>query len=317
MTAQQTPQIRPTILVLRALGLGDLITGMPALHLLRRARPQHRIVLATPRRWGALALRTGVVDDVLDSHELAPLTGAPRHPELAIDLHGNGLPSLALLQPLAPGRIISYAGGDARWQHDEHEVTRWCRLLSEALPARQPGCGTVAGVLGDPPGSSIAAGRTVVHVGAAAPSRRWPPERFAAVAAQLRRVGHDVVIIAGQGEEELAAKAAAAAGVPAETALSVDELLALVGRARLLVSGDTGVAHVAAAYRTPSVTLFGPVSPARWGPPPDPRHQVLWHGDDSGDPHAATPDPALLEITVEEVLSAANRALATGEEMRQ
>lgn len=308
---------RPTVVVLRALGLGDLITGLPALQLLRRQRPQHRIVLVTPRRWGALALRTQVVDDVVDSHELAPLTGAPRHPELAIDLHGNGLPSLALLQPLRPQRIISYAGGDATWRHDEHEVSRWCRLLQEALPAPAATCGTIAGVLGPPPETRMPAARTVVHVGAAAPSRRWPPDRFAAVAAGLQRAGHDVVVSAGPAEEEIAAKTAAAAGVPAETAMSVDEMLGLIGRARLLVSGDTGVAHVAAAYRTPSVTLFGPVSPARWGPPSDPRHKALWCGDDTGDPHATSPDPALLLITVEEVLAAAETALAAGGEVSQ
>jgi ADP-heptose:LPS heptosyltransferase len=298
----------PTIFVLRALGLGDMIAGIPALALLRRERPEHRIVLAAPRRWGALALRAGVVDDVVDSHELEPLTAAPRHPELAIDLHGNGLPSLALLQPLEPERIISYAGGDASWRHEEHEVAKWCRLLRAALPAPDAHCGTVAGVLGEPPDTGVPTDCTVVHVGAAATSRRWPAERFAAVARELS-AEHTVVVAGGPGEQELATTAAAAAGVEALTALSVDDMLALIGRARLLISGDTGVAHVAAAFRTPSVTLFGPVSPARWGPPADPRHQVLWHGDDTGNPHADRPDPALLRITVAEVLAAARSAL--------
>jgi ADP-heptose:LPS heptosyltransferase len=121
--------------------------------------------------------------------------------------------------------------------------------------------------------------------------------------------GHDVVVTGGAGEERLAAEVAAAAGAECETAMTVDELLTLVGTGRLLVSGDTGVAHVAAAYRTPSVTLFGPVSPARWGPPSDARHQVIWHGDDTGDPHGDHPDPALLRIDVDDVLDAAGRAL--------
>jgi hypothetical protein len=302
-----------TVLVLRALGLGDLVTGLPALRLLRRARPGHRIVLAMPARWGLLAVRAGLADEVVDSSELAPLSCAPRHPDLAIDLHGNGLPSLALLQPLEPARIISYAGGDATWRHDEHEVSRWCRLLAENLPAPHTEWGTVAGVLGEPPVAAMPTGRTVVHVGAAAPSRRWPPDRYVEVADRLSGAGHHVVITGGPGEEEAAEKVAATAGAPAETAMSVDELLALVGRARLVVSGDTGIAHVAAAYCVPSVTLFGPVSPLRWGPPPYPRHQVLWHGDDTGDPHGAVPDPALLRITVDEVASAAERALASSE----
>jgi ADP-heptose:LPS heptosyltransferase len=89
---------------------------------------------------------------------------------------------------------------------------------------------------------------------------------------------------------------------------SLLELAAVVGGARLVISGDTGVAHLASAYGTPSVVLFGPVSPARWGPPTDPRHQVVWHGDGTGNPHAAIMDPALGRITVAEVVAAAQRA---------
>jgi ADP-heptose:LPS heptosyltransferase len=86
------------------------------------------------------------------------------------------------------------------------------------------------------------------------------------------------------------------------------ELAALVAGAALVVCGDTGVAHLATAYRTPSVLLFGPVSPARWGPLAGP-HTVLWKGDGNGDPHGAVPDPALLALTVAEVLAAATARL--------
>ena len=89
---------------------------------------------------------------------------------------------------------------------------------------------------------------------------------------------------------------------------SLLELFALVARARLVICGDTGVAHVASLYRTASVLLFGPVSPSRWGPPADGPHRVLWHGDGTGDPHAPAPDPALLRIQVTEVIEAAEAA---------
>jgi len=88
-------------------------------------------------------------------------------------------------------------------------------------------------------------------------------------------------------------------------------LAALVADARLVVAGDTGVAHLASAYATPSVLLFGPTPPSRWGPPPGP-HTVLWHGTGVGDPHAAEPDPALLRIGVDEVLTAAYDVLRPG-----
>jgi ADP-heptose:LPS heptosyltransferase len=90
-------------------------------------------------------------------------------------------------------------------------------------------------------------------------------------------------------------------------------LFGLVAAASLVVAGDTGVAHVASAFGTPSVVLFGPVSPARWGPPARARHRVLWPAPDPGyrgDPHGDEPDPVLLRIEVGDVLAAVPEALA-------
>ena len=82
------------------------------------------------------------------------------------------------------------------------------------------------------------------------------------------------------------------------------ELAALVARAGRVICGDTGVAHLATALRTPSVLLFGPMSPALWGPPPGrPYHRVLWSGR-RGDPHGSAVDPGLLAISVDLVLEA-------------
>ena len=88
------------------------------------------------------------------------------------------------------------------------------------------------------------------------------------------------------------------------------ELAAVVAAARVVVCGDTGVAHLATAYRRPSVVLFGPVSPALWGPPPRAQHVVLWHGDGTGDPWGTDLDPALAKVTVDEVTGALDGLLA-------
>jgi ADP-heptose:LPS heptosyltransferase len=81
-------------------------------------------------------------------------------------------------------------------------------------------------------------------------------------------------------------------------------LAAIVASAERVLSADTGIAHLATAFRTPSVTLFGPTPPALWGPPPQrPQHVALWAGR-RGDPHGTEPDPGLLEIEPATVLAA-------------
>lgn len=82
------------------------------------------------------------------------------------------------------------------------------------------------------------------------------------------------------------------------------DLARVVAGAGLVLCGDTGVAHLATATRTPSVVLFGPTPPSLWGPPPGrPIHRVLWAGR-RGDPLAADLDGGLLQITVDDVVVA-------------
>jgi ADP-heptose:LPS heptosyltransferase len=140
--------------------------------------------------------------------------------------------------------------------------------------------------------------------------------RWAQVAADLAATGREVVVTGTPDEAPLCAAVAATHPrvVDAAGAHSIAELSRLVGSAALLLSGDTGVAHLATAHGTPSVLLFGPVSPAHWGPRIDPdRHRVLWHpraGDPPGDPHGATLDVRLARTEVPEVLVAARDLLA-------
>jgi ADP-heptose:LPS heptosyltransferase len=159
-------------------------------------------------------------------------------------------------------------------------------------------------------------GAAVIHPGAASGSRRWPAERFAAAARILAAWGLPVVISGSAAERALADRVALAAGLGREAVLAGQTdllgLAAIVAEASLVISNDTGVAHLAVAYGTPSVTLFGPVSPALWGPPRNsPRHVALWKGSGPrpGDAHGSRVDPRLLQIEVGEVLRAAARLI--------
>ena len=306
------------ILVLRALGVGDLAAGVPALRALRAAFPDRTLALAAPAWLTPLAELIGGIDRLVPADGLAagpqPAAQGLPGPELAVNLHGSGPESHRLLQALDPGRMWAFANAEAghpdgpTWAEEEHEVRRWCRLLSHH------------GVRTDPADLSLAVpatggprGVTIVHPGAKSPARRWP--RFAAVARALSARGHQVVITGSAWERELALAVAHGAGLPPAAVLAgetgLGELAALVAHARLLVSGDTGIAHLATAYRTPSVVLFGPVPPSRWGPPPERAyHRAIWHGTraERGDTTDPGVHPALLRVTVDEVLAATDAA---------
>ncbi|MEI4274050.1 glycosyltransferase family 9 protein [Klenkia sp. LSe6-5] len=296
-----------TCVVLRAIGLGDMVTGLPALALLRARLPGWRVVLGAPGRFAEVLGGSGLVDAVVPVEDLAHVTGLPARPHLAVDLHGDGPASKDPLLALRPDRCVGFAPTPApdrsRWDDDEHEVDRWCRLVAEQVggPATPP---PLPGLLPVPP--PVRPGSTVVHPGAASGSRRWPARRWAAVAAALRDAGHRVVVTGTAEERSLVDEVAD--GGPGLVDLSVGELCGLVAAAHLVLSGDTGTAHVAAVFGTPSVVLSGPVSPRRWGPPVHPRHRVLWPADDPGhrgDPHGTEVDPVLLRTSVPDVLAAA------------
>lgn len=324
----------PALVVLRALALGDFLTGLPALRALRRAFPRHRFFLTCPPWVSPLALATRVADELIDSAEdpagglwapsdlrdripleqaqLEGLVGAPEEPDIAVNLRGERWATQKALLALRPRRLIAYhnkevpeTAGSPIWDPEEHEVERWCRLLSESGIPADPRDLHLAVSEDDVP--EIARGATVLHPGAGSPARCWPPERWAAVAKWETQRGRSVVLTGGPHEIELVREVAAQSGLGAERVLAgrteVLELASILAAAGRIVCPDTGVAHLAVAVRTPSVVLFGPMSPARWGPPKHlPQHHILWAGL-QGEPYAAEPDRGLLMIGVNDVLA--------------
>ncbi len=310
------------VVVLRALGLGDLLTAVPALRGVRRAWPGSRVTLAGPRALGHWLASLGVVDDVVAVPALGDtrrLVSAVRRPAVAVDLHGRGPQSHRVLTRLDPGLLVAFANPEAGhdgppWRADEHEVDRWIRLSASA---GGPACPADLRL----PEQGHRAGHVVVHPGAASPSRCWPAECWSAVAEALAAQGHEVVVTGTRAEAGRCAAVARRAEVEDRSGRETFAALArTVGTASLVLSGDTGVAHLATAFATPSVTLFGPVSPALWGPRVDPHlHRVLWRpgpGDGlrPGDPHGKALDPRLAAITVADVLEEAFGLLRAGDD---
>lgn len=309
-----------SVLILRALGIGDLATAVPALR-------------ALDRQFGAEPLQVAVPDWLAPLVALAgprlrpiPTKGfdlpSIRPPTLAVNLHGRGPESHQALQRLQPRRLMAFACPAAGfpvgppWRRPdgqpEHEVRRWCRMLAWYGIRSEP----ADLALERPVRPAAFPEATLIHPGAKAPERRWPVTRYAAVARALKAEGHFVVVTGSASERELAESVANAADIPAARVLAgrtdVADLAALVAHARLVISGDTGIAHLATGYGTPSVTLFGPMSPKLWGPPPDrPQHRALWPGGitpRTGQPRGC--HPRLARISASDVLSAATAVMA-------
>ncbi|MFI5707108.1 glycosyltransferase family 9 protein [Kribbella sp. NPDC051620] len=298
-------------LVLRALGLGDALTGVPALRGLRRLDGDRPLLIAGPRPVSDWLCRLGVVDEVVPTEDLyGPPPGSRLGRHTAVNLHGCGPQSHRLLQAGGPADLIAFDCAAAgyrsacRWERDEHEVDRWCRLVAHA-----GGPCSADDLRLEIPG--VADGTIVVHPGAASVARQWPLGRWAQVINEMTAEGP--VVLTGS-EAELCGQLAARTGAEDLSGrLSLDDLAARLASASLLLSGDTGVAHLATALGIRSVTLFGPTPPAWWGPAIDPDlHTVLYRGSRLGDPHADRPDEALLRITVPEVVTAARQQLRSG-----
>jgi ADP-heptose:LPS heptosyltransferase len=303
------------VLVLRALGMGDLLTSLPALRGIRRALPDHELVLAAPAWLGPLVGLVDAVDRLLPTDELAsvPWTGPP--PAVAVDLHGCGPESHRLLAELRPRRLVGFACASAgvagpAYDPEEYEVRRWARLVEEAfgVPVDVEELDIRVPAIPPPVRDAV-----VLHVGAASQARRWPPSRFAELARWCDARRLPVAVTGSAGDVEAGELVARRAELPPSSVLAgrthLDELAAVVAHSLLVVAGDTGVSHLATAYRRPSVTLFGPVAPRQWGPPAHPRHAVVSRGAGAGDPHRDQLDPALSRITVDDVLVPMSRLL--------
>ncbi|HEX4950079.1 MAG TPA: glycosyltransferase family 9 protein, partial [Blastocatellia bacterium] len=101
-------------------------------------------------------------------------------------------------------------------------------------------------------------------------TKRWLPERYAAIVERLCARGYQIVLTGAPTAEQIAqvesVRTATAQSVAALTSLSIGELVATIADASLFVGNDSGPAHIAAAVQTPLVVLFGPASSVRWRP---------------------------------------------------
>lgn len=274
----------PNILAVRFSSIGDILLTTPLLRAIRHAHPGAPITLLTKREFVPLLSHNPNVSRVIGLAPGQSLLG------LATDLRGDGYTHLLdlhdnlrsrALRLLVPGRWRSYPkhrlarallihGKRNRYRDRRPIPERYfsaARDLGVAPDGRPPeffiGAEAREQVSGWLASVGLQSESNIVAMapGAAHATKRWPLEHWRTLVDKAVRGGSAVVIVGGPDDMALGAtladrgqtRVASAAGV-----FGLQATGALLERARALVSGDTGVMHMATGVGTPVVALFGP-----------------------------------------------------------
>ncbi|MFC5234603.1 glycosyltransferase family 9 protein [Pseudonocardia zijingensis] len=332
------------VLVARLDGAGDVLLAGPAVRAVA-ASGAEVIMLVGPAGAAAARLLPGVADVLTWTAPWVPADPPEVRPDAVADLvaevrgrgvaeavvltsfHQSPLPTALVLRLAGVARIsgasVDYPGSllDVRLRPGEdlpEDIAEPQRALAVAAAAGYrlpPGdAGRLAVRAPDPPPAEVADGGpyVVLHPGAAVQARRWPADHHARAAELLAADGWRVVVTGGPDETALTARVAGVAGLDLGGRTSFAELAAVLAGAAVVVVGNTGAAHLAAAVGTPVVSLFAPVVPAvRWRPH-GVAHVLL--GDQEApcrDTRARTcpvpGHPCLAGVTAEDVVAAVTR----------
>ncbi len=302
---------RTTLAIFRALRLGDMLCAVPALRAIRAALPNTRIALiGLPWAVQFAARFPDYIDEFIafPGHQAFPEQNVQQHRladfyasmrarrfDAALQLHGSGEPSNEVTRAFGARALAGF--GDARghereqfhpYPDDGAEPLRLLGLVNQLGAPREnthlefPITDADERELG---ASGLATGLTpgeyiCIHPGASARAKCWHPARFAQVADQLATQFDIKVVLTGSANEAPLTAAVASRmrfkALDAAADISIGAMAALMSRARLLVSNDTGVSHIAAGLKLRSVVVFSTADMQRWAPLDKQRHRCLW-----------------------------------------
>ncbi|MDR7866245.1 MAG: lipopolysaccharide heptosyltransferase II [Sporomusaceae bacterium] len=334
------------ILIVKLSAIGDVVHALPVAYALKQCFPAARITWVVEKPSFDLLANNPCIDEIIifDKPRLKKLSGfrdyAPafvrllrsRHFDLALDLQ-------ALFKS---GAIAFLSGAPERYVYcNTRELSdrlsrRVCgpnqhgHIVERYLDvARAVGCEVkqvvfpinitaeeelTAAATARKAGLDLTQPYVVLSPGANWPNKRWPPSLFAALADKLRQDGLVPVVSGGPGDAALAAEIAAAATTPPVDLTgktSLKQLAHIIKNARVLVGGDTGPMHLAAALATPVVALHGPTDTIRNGPYGNGHKALVTAQECAGCWRRACPKglDCLAGITVEAVYEAAGGLL--------
>ena len=334
------------ILILRVGAMGDVLHALPAVAALRRARPDWRIDWVIDPRWAPLVVGRDGKGPIVNRAHLADTklwSHAPRSKatllsirELGRALHRERYDVVVDMQGTLRSAVIGRMARAAEFagfrdpkealaarlyrqrlpRVGDHVVLQGVELLSTAcgvplqagevdLPSDADAASWAASQVTDKP-------LCILAPTAGWAAKQWPPDRFAELARELTTVGFDVVVNASRHDDPVSLRVADESGGTARIlSPGIPALIELTRRADLVIGGDSGPIHLAAALKVPTVALFGPTDPQRNGPWGLGPHRVLRHASSvTSYKHVDDPDEGLARILVPTVLGAAGDAIA-------
>lgn len=328
------------LLIVRVGAMGDVLHALPAAAALRAARPEWTIDWVVDPRWAALLVDDQGHGEIVNRVHLAetklwsksPLSlktmrlvaalrkqlRAERY-DVVVDMQGT-MRSAVIGRFARAREFAGYADPReaaaaklyrrTRRRIGTHVVQQGAALLGaacsvalEPAPVRLPHTKWA-----DEWATELVGERKVCVLAASAGwgAKQWPAERYGELAKELRGMGFVPLVNAPKKDDAVASSVVAASGGAAEIAVcNVAGLIALMRRTSLLVGGDSGPTHLAAALGIPLVALYGPTDPARNGPwGSGPMRVLRGAGSVTSHKRVAEIDAGLARIGVDEVVGA-------------
>ena len=286
------------LLIVRLRSIGDTVLTTPSLYALRRFLPQARIDILL-EDWVAPVLESfEYVDNVIELEagctaarfQVAREIRSTQY-DVVYNLHGGTTATLLtrasgarhrvgfahyqyarLHNHLAPSSLLLWGAAKAHSVEQQLALLGWTGVPvsdrpSTHLAVSNTAAASISARL-QSAGLNDSTPFAMVHPATAFTTKQWATEKFARVVEDLAARGLVTVALAAPNEAPVVEKLAANASVPviSLTDLSLPEVTALATRARLFVGNDSGIAHIAAAVKTPVVVIFGSSNVVHWKP---------------------------------------------------